>query len=444
MKPLTADFKILYQRKLLWLFHIVFTGIYIGIASSNKIGTDDYSPLAGIMLMHFMYGIAIGGIFIEILSKPFTFCLSAQIKAARNMLLTVWLSLTLIFIIVFGGSFLKIAGNAFPVFIISAGLLILSYWAGVFFITHRKWNFAPLVIFIVLISFLYHIHGKEITGTGVLYHLCPWGIFAVCIILSCFIYRLSGNMENIRNWRSMPPARANRPYINSHLLPEKAGNFFTERIRSNNNSRFSAHLWGQVYLMTGPFILAWKGMLLIGLWFGFLMFKFFSFKGGEIGFIIFGIGALIMGSLAFSIAFQNSPFHNFLLIERKDYFLRRIILLFVNILFFLCFFSVCIFICNRFSDNLGHVTWNLLAVPVIMLPLFGGLAILLGKNDSVIQITVMVLAFVISLVLSYWGFAVMKNATPLFDLMIVLSAAVLTWGFHIAVLRYSSLKKSLC
>ena len=443
MKPLTANLKILYQRKLLWLLHIIYIGIYIGIASSNKVGTNDYSPLAGIMLMHFIYGIAMGSIFIEIWHKPFTFCFSEQTKAAQNMLLIIWLSLMVLFLLVFGESFLKISRNEFSIFIISAGLLILSYWSGVFFTIFRKWNFVPLIIFIIFISFLSHKDGQEITYNGVLYLFYPWAIFSACVILSCFIYHFSGNIKNMRNWRTMSLTGLKKQYRKSHPLTKGVSNFFTRHIL-NSNSRFLAHLWGQAYLMVGPFIVAWKRILLISLWFGFLIFISFTNRQSDIGFLIFEIGILIMGSLGFSITFQNSPFHNFLLFERKNYFRRRIFILFINIVFFLCFISVCIFICNQFTENLNPVSWKILPVPIIILPLFGGLVILLNKVDSATQITSMVLGFVISLGLSYWALIVMKNAPFLVDLIIVLSATAITWGFHIGVLYYDSMKRSLC
>lgn len=154
MNQLTANLKTLYQWRMLWLFHIIFIGIYAGIATSGEIRADDYSPLAGIMFMHFAYGIITASLLIRILHKPLTFCLSTQTDAARKMLLTVWLSLMVLFLLVFGQLLYEISGHNIPLEILFAGIISLSYWAGVLFIWPKKHGFLPLIIFAGFLFFI--------------------------------------------------------------------------------------------------------------------------------------------------------------------------------------------------------------------------------------------------------------------------------------------------
>ena len=56
----------------------------------------------------------------------------------------------------------------------------------------------------------------------------------------------------------------------------------------------------------------------------------------------------------------------------------------------------------------------------------------------------MVIIFCVAVAISYTAFIVMESTPFLIDLLIVLSAIAITWGFHIAVLYYDSMKSDLC
>ena len=97
MKPLTANFKTLYQCKKLWIFHLTFIGIYTGAATSNEIGIVDFTSMAIFSLLHFFCGCVIASVAADIFSKPFAFCLPGQIKSAQKMIFLIWLLITVIF-----------------------------------------------------------------------------------------------------------------------------------------------------------------------------------------------------------------------------------------------------------------------------------------------------------------------------------------------------------
>jgi hypothetical protein len=50
----------------------------------------------------------------------------------------------------------------------------------------------------------------------------------------------------------------------------------------------------------------------------------------------------------------------------------------------------------------------------------------------------------ITVAASLYAVNIMENTSSIVHLMIVLSAAVITWGFHLAVLYYDNMKRSLC
>lgn len=444
MKPLTANLKIIFQLKGLWVLHIVFIGIYIGIGTSNEVGTGNYAPLAGIILLHLMYGAVIGATLFFILFKPFTFCLSDQIKAAQNMLLIIWLSLTVLFLTVFGSFLIEDSGVDYSALILVTGLITFGYWVGVYLILPKKNNFLPLLIFLILILYLLYNNIFDSIDSVIRARSYTWIIFFASTITSFFIYRSAGNKENFRNLRIKLRQGTDQNNFKSSLLPEWVNKLFLRNIKSNN-TKFLVHLLGQVYLMIGHSCANWKRMLIAGLWIGFLMLKLFSgeTEAPDSEMIIkFELAIIILFTLVYSMIFQKRQFYYFLILERKIYLWRRIFLLITHV--FICLLLVFVLIYNQLFINIVPGTWKLLAVPTVFLPLFGGLIIILKKADSSARITSIVLTFFISVGLSFKGYGVIEHVNNLISPIILLSAALVTWGIHIAVLYYDSMKKSLC
>lgn len=444
MNQLTANLKTLYQWRMLWLFHIIFIGIYAGIATSGEIRADDYSPLAGIMFMHFAYGIITASLLIRILHKPLTFCLSTQTDAARKMLLTVWLSLMVLFLLVFGQLLYEISGHNIPLEILFAGIISLSYWAGVLFIWPKKHGFLPLIIFA---GFLFFIIYKNRPGNYdaemTTYIFCPYDIFFACIILSLYVYYTTWDKDKIRKLRTIPAAAVRLYSKPDVFFSDRAAGFFAKHISAGNNSMLKAGLWSQIYLITGPLLMNRKKILLFVIWYLFILFKTFIETTDDIGSQIFKMAILIMFTMFFSITFNKRTDH-YLLIERREYFLRGIMILTINFLLLIFIFSASILINNLFSETFTHTSWCILFAPAATLPIFGGTVVFFRKDNSPALIASMVVAFLVSLGISFWLFKAFTDPLHIASMAVILSAMILTWGGHIAVLYYDSMKRSLC
>ena len=452
MKPLTANFKTLYQCKKLWIFHLTFIGIYTGAATSNEIGIVDFTSMAIFSLLHFFCGCVIASVAADIFSKPFAFCLPGQIKSAQKMIFLIWLLITVIFTLM-AVSLFKNFKTDYPIFIVSLGLMSFGYWLGVAIIP-RLGLFIVILLYIILVPFLKIILKSIEPMSMVLAH--PWAVLLISGILSYFLYRSVGRIDNVRRLCILPSPwwqiwnRFNRKSFGikqDHRIDrvvEGASNFFSGRIKSNNNSKLLAHFWGQVYLIIGSLVANWKSTLLGGLWIGLIIPYTVTEMTGNRIFLITDMMSLIIVSLLFSLIFNNIRLNLFILIERKEHFWRGVIFLSTAILIFLCLIISCIFIFSLLSGYVLSIKWILLVVPIIIVPMFGGIVILFEKDAYGLRILSMVITFLIAWGLTYYLFFVIEDVPFYINLLIIIIAAAITWGLYFAVLYYISMKQSLC
>jgi hypothetical protein len=455
MKPLIATLKTLFQCPFLWIFHIALIGIFIGIATSDQFYTATFTPIAILMFLFFSYGGMISSMVADILSKPFTFYLPGHMKMAQRMLFITWLSITVLFFLIVRGIHFNDFKTIDAFFIVCISLISLSYWAGVFILSQVGWLII-LIPFLLFLSFLQLRYRMIAIEPMHVLPAHPWVVVFICSFFIFLIYRSVGRIENVRCLCTKPSLwlilskGINRAPVNMNQYQridptvQSIGSFFSERVSTNYNSRFLANLWGQVYLFVGPLITYRKIFWLQGLWFGIVFFFAFTGRLQVQGSFVIDLINFILVSLFSSLIFNHHGFNPFLLIGRREYFWRGMTILLISISIALAFMTLCIFLFNQFSRNSSPIDWIFLIVPIMTIPLFGGLIILLDKYDKVLLIISMVIAILISLGLSYWAVVVMKNTSFYIDLLIILFAAAITWGFHIAVLYYDSLKRSLC
>ena len=442
MKPMTANLKILYQHKVFLWMHLIFILVSFGMVSSHEIGTNNFTVI-GLMGMFFSYGSILGGTLSEIINKPFSFCLSGQIKENKKTILLIWLILMSIFLFVFSRQLALNLENNYLAFGLNTGIISFGYWIGVFFTTQRKWSIVPFIILVIAIIFIFNNIGINIFNIINASPVYQWILLFISLLFSFVIYLTSFNIGKLKSQRGEGIVENKKVFISS-VLPEAVSSLFLKLIKSNNNKKHTAHLWGQAYLMIGPLILVWKRALFNYFFFGCLLFVPYSAGQGEIESIYLKIGVLILVSLCLGMAIPGKVFQSFLLFERKEYLQRRIIILLVNLIFLLCFISALNFISSLLWAGFDPDLWKVLIIPVIMLPFFRGIAVLSNKLDSAGRITLIVLGYVIMTGFSLWGYFVLANSSILIDLVIIVFAVTVTWGFSFAVLYYDSMKKSLC
>ena len=460
MKPLTANLKLLYKCKELWPGHfLLLVGISLVPVAVDKFDNIEFPFMTVSLAFIFAFGANLGGMSAEMLGKPFGFCLAGQIKAVQKMFLLVWLSVTaLITPLMIALSSMNVK-NELVHFLGAIGIISLSYWVGVTVIL-PKGRFAALLFFFFI---FFMIPFSIISGTDfveLIFIAHPWELFLLSSILIYLIYRAVGRIES-SNRLYLRLFNREDILLNKDKRPGRTslrvGSFFSERILSNQNTSLLAHLWGQIYFIIGPFATNWKGNF-IGILFAVICFSFTYLLPGMRTFI-FHLSIFILASLFCSIAYSTDSgifnyrrYSLFLLMNRREHFWRGIVIMLTVIIIALGFISIFVLLFNLISESLPPAIWGsrypflpfewaLLVVPIIMIPLFGGLVILFKKIRLIIS---MVIIFCVAVAISYTAFIVMESTPFLIDLLIVLSAIAITWGFHIAVLYYDSMKSDLC
>ena len=443
MKQLVANLKTLYQFKQLWFVHLLLIGFYFGLGTSEGLANFDFIEITIFAFINLYYGLTIGIPINDLFRKPFLYCLPGQKKSAQLMTLLIWLSMILIFSLI-SGLFNEELKPYHNFYLISIGLLSLNYWLGVALISPR--GVAVLNIFIlssvIVFPILYAM--KSLDPEPVLF-ATPEFIFLICIILSYLQFRSIGRIEKrhlcIFTIILREGIRFNKKG-KTHRVIKGFNDFFSGRIITGQSSSFLSHIWAQAYLIFGSFIINLRGML-VGMWmivliWGCVFFILFTLTK-QIDYVFFLF--IFLASIQF---INNQRFNSFLLTGRRACFFRGIVNLFISIAVSLIMVTSFIIIYIIISGGLPHNKWILLISPVILIPVMGALIILLEKNNWGLHIFRLVAACVMAVGFSYLWNVDWKDTSIFFNTTVILLAAAIAWGFHLFVLYYYSMKRSLC
>jgi hypothetical protein len=470
MTPLTANLKTLYQCRFLWLFHIILlSGIITMTAVIYKLGTPDPPYITIPLLMIFYYGGVIGFLVSDLVSKPFAFTLPDRTKAAQNMFLLVWLSIIAITILMMLAlDFFGIKSD-YAQLLASIGIMSLSYWLGTVIIVPKK-GFITVLVFILLVPMTLYSAVFKIKFIEPVLIAHPWISIFICGIIIYPLYRALGKREHFRHlcataWAGFSIYNAakrknirreqlrSNPYKRLGSTPQWLNNFFTDRISSDCYSALSANMWGQIYLIIGPFFIGWKGILTacLSLYIYFFLPAFLS--SDTFAFVV-RVAIFIFVSLFFSIPFSPGGcrrFNLFMIINRREHFWRGIVALSVIILVTIGYMTIFVLLFKLLTQNIIPIVWGdksiipyewiLLIVPIITIPLFGGLLILFKKTALIVSMSGM---FFIALTIICGTITLMAGMSFFPGALIFLAAMAITWGFYSVILYYDCMKRPLC
>lgn len=276
----------------------------------------------------------------------------------------------------------------------------------------------------------------------------PEIIFLICIILSYLQFRSIGRIEKRHLCTFTIIIREGIRFSRkekTHRVIKGFNDFFSGRIITSQSSSFLSHIWAQLYLIFGSFIKNLAGMLIGMLMvipvlaiFFFIWFTLIKQDSNNDNYIIFLFIFLVSNQFI-----NRQRFNSFLLTSRRVCFLRGIVNLFTSTSISILMVTSFIFIFFIISGSLPHNKWILLICPVILIPVLGALIILLEKNNwgSHIRTTA---ACAIAVGFWYLWSVDWKVTSIFFTITVSLLAAAIAWGFHLFVLYYDSMKRSLC
>ena len=469
MSPLTANLKHLYQYRLLWLYHLTLLMTIPSLFEKMIKADTSGFQLGSSLLMICLYGLWVGSVMAGTTAKPLTFCLPDHSRKLRKMLFLVWLLMAIISLLIISMRYLSGIQIDPPIFIAYMALMSLSFWLGVAAII-KKLQLSFIFILIFALGLMLFKDTGTIVMTAFVNH--PFLTALACGIPSYVIFHATGSRNNHRllcasPWIGLGINQKSRQqlvkqswmYINTKNSITKPVElfdiFFTERIRSTPRSGLMAHLWGQVYLLTAPIFSHWKWLWapFLFTYVVFVLFPCFVVRMQAPASYGYDAIILIFFSTLFSIFFTNQRFKNFQIAGRRIHFFRGFVVLITTMCLSLGFLGGSILLFNFLSTVFPVITLSgtpytivsippfLLIIPLVMVPLFGGLFVLFRGVELKIALGV---ASLFALFVSLSGMPAMETIPPFLNFLIVMITAGITWGFHLAILYYTSMKGSLC
>ena len=277
MSILTVNLKHLYQRRALWLLYrtlvlFVFVSILMPLEHPGA-GKGRY---VGFVAMAFVIGLLITVLPIEVLSKPFSYCLPGHRKIPRRFIFWVGVVVnffgSLLFIMypdLNSGQLVLVVCSAF-----SAGLIF--YWLGVSFAfgvrNSAAWiGFLPLVIVGGGFFDLHIVIERAIVGN-------PFGVILVGLLSSVLVWFWLGKAGLARRYCGVPgigsldawnPNRVKKyrqvrlakkwDKLKKHPSPW-VETFFLGRMNRYDYSSAGRYIWGALYMTFGIALSQWKSV----------------------------------------------------------------------------------------------------------------------------------------------------------------------------------------
>ncbi|HUV65550.1 MAG TPA: hypothetical protein VMW24_16755 [Sedimentisphaerales bacterium] len=267
MSILTANLRHFYQRRGLWLFYaffgfLIFASIQT-VAANRKAGQGRFVPFA--ILMFVLTGLTAASMQIEILNKPFAYCLPGHRRVARYFMLLIGILLSLLYSLLF----LEYPGLdswQLPLVVLSALFTFLTlYWfgAGMLFLTHGQAHWAVnLALWILFVGAFFKLHiviENMITKwplisvvSGILSSIIAWVSLGDERIARRYcdkpLFAFFGlvNRNSQRKWdRARIAAKGDREFRINPRVEE----FFLLRLRRSKCASVGKYIWGSLYLV---------------------------------------------------------------------------------------------------------------------------------------------------------------------------------------------------
>jgi|WetSurMetagenome_2_1015567.scaffolds.fasta_scaffold34026_2 hypothetical protein len=472
MKPLAANLKLLYHHHMMWITFLILISYIIIASLLVHIQSPFNKPLIFILFNSSFLGIAIGSISASIWNKPFAFVLPGHIKVVKKMLILIWLFVTLIGTASIAGMLLPEIRKEYAVLTALIGIISLIYWASVGSHTIHEGHLkivslvlSMLPILLILSSFI-----RDAASSFLITH--PWIMSLTGGMISYLIYRDITRRDNIRSLCDSPYSgfldgldkkrlkklTQARLQMKQDQKPsrtsELAANFFPGHIKNRARSIFLPHMWGQIYISIGRLTGYWKWLLLNSLFLpiGLSLIARIDESGiirfdAVIFILVSALGAIMCADLRYDI--------HFLLRSRSNYFHQGIVAMLTALLIVVGFMLISILFSHALSAILPSlmlmgkpfeivpINFGWIFIPVTILPLIAGFFVLL-KGRSFMMGAILIFMTIILVQVFYSLTERWEHIPLMYGLIFFMIVAALTWGFHLTVLYYDSMKRSLC
>ncbi len=461
---ITVNLKHLYQRRGLWLAYLIFGLVVFG---SLAVGLN--KPLLGKgrfmgpVLLQFLIGLCTASWTIEILTKPFSYCLPGHRAVPRKFVFSVAIVTSLLgslLFLAYPGLYwwqpLLVTCSAF-----CAGLIV--YWVGVglaFGVRTSGWDVVfAFLLFWGTVHFELHIAAER----AIIGH--PFAVVLLGLASSAVVWIWLGNPSWARRFCAVPRIGLFDTWDRDKLLEYKgrraavkwdkfknhpsphAERFFLRRMNNCDYLGPGRYIWGGLYTTYGVALSQWKVILL-----GFLVWLAIMIWLSYIG--LRGIDLLVFMGAA-SAVHRRLPLYSGMIIlgGRKERFAAAIVLagtiaaLVTAVLALLATISMGLApimpeITLRGEELPFHaMSLRLLIVPSIIMPIALAFRLIIYRKPfSTLSWMMLVIALLIA-----FG----SNSSERFRALMLISPTSLTsllilgWLILVVVLRHVCMKRSL-
>jgi hypothetical protein len=431
----------------------------------------DYWALISPILSLYIVGFAIGRLVAEVWKKAFSYCIPGQIETSRKMIFLIGLVITIIISLVMVTSFYGMISGAPAVFITLVSFYLMFYSLTIIITIQLKYTSFVILYFLI---FGMPNMGRLglLTAIEDLLLNHPWLVTFFSCMVTYLIYCLVGRRYLSRSmfftpWQPFLATKDNsRPnrfkdiclILGPHTggIAEFVNHLFSKRIQSNNRSPLLPLLWGRVYIILGALASNWQ-MIFFGSIFIFFFVYIFINNFHEIYYqpFLFGLLGVVGGKIC---VISGSDI--LLPLSRRDRFFSGITALITAICIMLVLASAFVLLSKLFASILppsiilGRTSIEInsfqpvsfqaeyIFLTAIVLPTIGGLFILFQKRLSLSMIVIASIVIYI-VIINFHLFYTEGHIVMMFNSFIGIMALFLSSGFHLVVLYYDSIKRSL-
>ena len=461
MSILTANLKHLYQRRGLWLVYVCLGFIaFIGIAVSFKHPAARQGQFTGLVVLAFVVGLLLALLPIEVMSKPFSYCLPGHRKVVRKFIFSV----AVVFNFLASLRFLWYPG-------LNSGQLVLAvcsalfaglifYWLGVWLAFGFR-NSAALIGFLPLVIFggaFFGLHAtieRSIVGN-------PPGVILVGVLSSVLAWLWLGNAGLARRYCGVPGIGFfdawNRDKMQKYRQVRLAKKwdklrkhpspwvetFFLGRMNRYDYLSVGRYIWGALYKTFGIALSTWKAAF-SGVLLAFVMVCFLGYMGAgkNILFIMPGL----------MVAQMRLPVYSSMLISggRNERYRCAIILVITVAVLITVMVTIIAAPSLPLATIMPDITLQgrtftfhamdieLFFVPLLMIPIVFTIQLIFYRKP-IFMMWLIMLVFVMLFITSIsWHKQLISSINPMF----FIGGLILCWSTFLLVSRYICMKRSL-
>ncbi len=461
MSILTVNLKHLYQRRGLWLIYVfVVLFAFAGIAVLFKGPEAGQGRFIGLIVLAFVIGLLLAVLPLEILSKPFSYCLPGHRKMVRKFVFCVGIVFNVFGSLLF---FVYPSLNMAQLVLVicsafCAGLISYLLGAGLAFAARNSVAFIGFLPLIIVAGGFFDLHTVlegVIVGN-------PLVIIPVGILSSCVVWVWLGDESRARRYCNVPwagfdalnPDKMKRisrirmagkwEKLEKYTNP-RIENFYLGRMNRYDYVSAGRYIWGALYAASVAPLLHWKSILSIVIMV-ILMSFFLGYMGPAATFMFFFMSIIIVMNI-------RLPVHSSMLISggRRERFAGTIAAVAAAVVPISVMAIAMVALSMLFKAivpefTLREVTFIYRAVsarnlfiPLLIIPFAFVIRLIFYRKP----VYTMLLLMLIMYLLIFTGIIWSKQLSAMINLISIIPMLVLGWGTVLLVLRYVCMKRSL-